>query len=221
VRGGRLPRDFFARDTLQVARDLLGQVLVRLLDGQRLSGRIVEVEAYIGEDDLASHARFGRTARNEAMYGPPGHAYVYQIYGLHHCLNIVTGPEGFPAAVLIRALEPLEGLEQMRARRGITDPALLTSGPARLCQAMAIDRRLDKADMCAPDAVLFVEAGAPISDDEVVTGPRVGVQGDLRARTVPWRFYVRNHPCVSRGRTTDPGRRTTDDRPQAKRNNVR
>ncbi|MCX7856057.1 MAG: DNA-3-methyladenine glycosylase [Anaerolineae bacterium] len=193
-----LPRDFFARDTLQVARDLLGQVLVRLLGGERLSGRIVEVEAYIGEDDLASHARFGRTSRNEAMYGPPGHAYVYQIYGLHHCLNIVTGPEGFPAAVLIRALEPLEGLERMRERRGVADPALLTSGRARLCQAMEIDRRLDKADMCAPDAVLFVEADMPIPDEQVATSPRVGVQGDLRARTVPWRFYIRDHPCVSR-----------------------
>ncbi|MBC7225722.1 MAG: DNA-3-methyladenine glycosylase [Thermoflexales bacterium] len=197
-----LPRDFFARDTLQVARDLLGQVLVRLLDGERLSGRIVEVEAYIGEDDLASHARFGRTSRNEAMYGPPGHAYVYQIYGLHHCLNIVTEAEGFPAAVLIRALEPLEGLEQMRQRRGVADPVLLTAGPARLCQAMEIDRRLDKADMCAPDAVLFVDAGAPVPDDQVATGPRVGVQGDLRARTVPWRFYIRDHPCVSGRRTT-------------------
>ncbi|MCS7281965.1 MAG: DNA-3-methyladenine glycosylase [Anaerolineae bacterium] len=192
-----LPRDFFARDTLQVARDLLGQVLVRILDGERLSGRIVEVEAYIGEDDLASHARFGRTPRNEAMYGPPGHAYVYQIYGLHHCLNIVTEAEGFPAAVLIRALEPLEGLAQMRQRRGISDPLLLTSGPARLCQAMGIDRRLDKADLCAPNAVLFVEPGAPVPDDLVATGPRVGVQGDLRARTIPWRFYLRDHPCVS------------------------
>lgn len=198
-----LSRDFFARDTLLVARDLLGQVLVRVLDGERLSGRIVEVEAYIGEDDLASHARFGRTPRNEAMYGPPGHAYVYQIYGLHHCLNIVTGPEGFPAAVLIRALEPLEGLERMQERRGVADPVLLTSGPARLCQAMGIDRRMDKADMCAPDAVLFVEAGTPVHDEQVATGPRVGVQGDLRARTVPWRFYVRGHPCVSRPRTTD------------------
>ncbi len=193
-----LPRDFFARDTLQVARDILGQVLVRVLDGERMSGRIVEVEAYIGEDDRASHARLGRTPRNEAMYGPPGHAYVYQIYGLHHCLNIVTGPEGFPAAVLIRALEPLEGLEQMRQRRGIADPVLLTAGPARLCQALGIDRRLDKADMCAPDAVLFVEAGAPLPDDRIATSPRVGVPGDERARTVPWRLYVRGHPCVSR-----------------------
>ncbi len=193
-----LSRDFFARDTLQVARDLLGRVLVRVLDGERLSGRIVEVEAYIGEDDLASHARFGRTARNAAMYGPPGHAYIYQIYGLHHCLNIVTEAEGFPAAVLIRALEPLEGLERMRERRGVADPTLLTSGPARLCQAMGIDRRLDKADMCAPDAVLFVEAGAPVPDVQVATGPRVGVQGDRRARTAPWRFYLRDHPCVSR-----------------------
>ncbi|MGB9889783.1 MAG: DNA-3-methyladenine glycosylase [Anaerolineae bacterium] len=207
----RLPRDFFARDTLQVARDLLGRLLVRVLEGERLSGRIVEVEAYIGEDDLASHARFGRTPRNEAMYGPPGHAYVYQIYGLHHCLNIVTGPEGFPAAVLIRALEPLEGRERMQERRGVADPALLTSGPARLCQAMGIDRRLDKADLCAPDAVLFVETGTPVPGDRVATGPRVGVRGDLRARTAPWRFYVRNHPCVSRPQTTDDGRQTTDD----------
>ncbi|MGQ9522648.1 MAG: DNA-3-methyladenine glycosylase [Anaerolineae bacterium] len=194
----RLPRDFFARDTLQVARNLLGQVLVRVLDGQRLSGRIVEVEAYIGEDDLASHARFGRTERNAAMYGPPGCAYVYQIYGLHHCLNIVTEREGFPAAVLIRALEPLEGLETMRARRGGVPDHLLTSGPARLCQALAIDRALDQADLCTSDAMLFVEDGAPIPDDAVMAGPRIGVRGDRQARTVPWRFYVAGNPYVSR-----------------------
>lgn len=193
----RLPRDFFACDTLPVARNLLGQVLVRVLDGQRLSGRIVEVEAYIGEDDLASHARFGRTERNAAMYGPPGCAYVYQIYGLHHCLNIVTEREGFPAAVLIRALEPLEGLETMRARRGGVPDRLLTSGPARLCQALAIDRALDKADLCASDAVLFVEDGAPIPDDAVMASPRIGVRGDRQARTVPWRFYVAGNPYVS------------------------
>lgn len=193
----RLPRDFFDRPTLQVARELLGQVLVRLLDGERLSGRIVEVEAYIGEDDLASHARFGRTERNAAMYGPPGCAYVYQIYGIHHCLNIVTEREGFPAAVLIRALEPLEGREVMRARRGGVPDPLLTSGPARLCQAMGIDRSLDKADLCASDAVLFVEAGAPVPDEAVATDPRIGVQGDPRARTVPWRLSIAGHPCLS------------------------
>ncbi len=193
----RLPREFFDCDTLQVARDLLGQVLVRLLEGQRLSGRIVEVEAYIGEDDLASHARFGRTERNAAMYGPPGCAYVYQIYGVHHCLNIVAEREGFPAAVLVRALEPLEGLEPMRARRGGLPDHLLTSGPARLCQAMGIDRALDKADLCAPDAVLFVEEGHALPDEAIATSPRIGVRGDLRARTVPWRFYVAGHPCAS------------------------
>lgn len=193
----RLSREFFDRDTLQVARDLLGQVLVRLLNGERLSGRIVEVEAYIGEDDQASHARFGRTPRNAAMYGPPGCAYVYQIYGLHHCLNIVTEREGFPAAVLIRALEPLEGRERMRALRGGVPDPLLTSGPARLCQAMAIDRSLDGADLCAPDAVLFVEEGRPVADESVATGPRVGVRGDRRARTAPWRFFIAGHPCVS------------------------
>lgn len=193
-----LSREFYDRDTLQVARDLLGQVLVRLLDGQRLSGRIVEVEAYIGEDDLASHARFGRTERNAAMYGPPGHAYVYQIYGVHHCLNLVTGPEGYPAAVLIRALEPLEGIERMRLLRSGRLDRQLTSGPGRLCQALAIDRRFDKADLCAPDAVLFVEEGQPVPEISVGRGPRVGVRGDRRARTVPWRLFVRGSPYLSR-----------------------
>jgi DNA-3-methyladenine glycosylase len=126
----RLSRDFFARDTLAVARDLLGRLLVRELDGERLSGRIVEVEAYIGEEDQASHARVGRTARNAAMYGPPGHAYVYLIYGMHYCLNLVTGDEGFPAAVLVRALQPLEGIERMRAHRHSQSDHHLTDGPA-------------------------------------------------------------------------------------------
>ena len=126
----RLSRDFFARDTLAVARNLLGQRLVRVLDGARLAGRIVEVEAYVGEGDQACHARFGRTRRNAPMYGPPGHAYVYFVYGMHHCLNVVTGREGNPAAVLIRALEPLEGIEGMRARRGGRPDAQLASGPA-------------------------------------------------------------------------------------------
>jgi len=194
----RLGRDFFARDTLTVARELLGQRLVRVLDGVRLSGRIVEVEAYIGEEDRASHARFGRTERNAAMYGPPGHAYVYLIYGMHHCLNLVAGPEGFPAAVLVRALEPLEGLERMRALRSGQPDLQLTSGPGRLCQALAIDRRFDKVDLCAPDGLLFLETGHAVDDETVVTGPRVGVRGDNAARAAPWRFYLRGSPYVSR-----------------------
>lgn len=190
-RMNRLDRAFFSRDTLTVARALLGQRLVRLLDGERLAGRIVEVEAYIGEEDLASHARFGRTRRNAPMYGPPGHAYVYFIYGMHYCLNVVTERENFPAAVLIRALEPLEGIATMRARRGRSE---MTNGPARLCQALAIDRRFDGADLCAPDALLFIEEDTAVSDEMVVAGPRIGVRGDERARSAPWRFYLQNLP---------------------------
>ena len=194
----RLSREFFARDTLTVARELLGQRLVRLLDGDRLSGRIVEVEAYVGEEDQASHARFGPTRRNAPMYGPPGHAYVYLIYGMHHCLNFVTGREGFPAAVLVRALEPLEGIDAMRARRGDRPDVQLTSGPARLCQALDVDRRFDGADLCAPAALLFLEQDGVVPDDAVVAGPRVGVRGDEEAINVPWRFCVRDNRHVSR-----------------------
>jgi DNA-3-methyladenine glycosylase len=194
----RLSRTFFARDTLTVARQLLGQRLVRVLDGGRVSGRIVEVEAYIGEKDEASHARCGRTRRNTSMYGPPGRAYVYFIYGMHHCLNVVTGRQGYPAAVLIRALEPLEGIEDMRVRRGGMPDAQLTSGPARLCQALGIDRQFDGSDLCAPDALLFLEQDALVPDASVVTGPRINVRGDQVALTVPWRLYVRDSRYVSR-----------------------
>nr|HID12599.1 DNA-3-methyladenine glycosylase [Anaerolineae bacterium] len=163
-----------------------------------LSGRIVEVEAYIGEKDQASHARFGRTRRNMPMYGKPGHAYVYLIYGMHHCLNVVTEREGYPAAVLIRALEPLEGSEVMRARRDGVPDVRLTNGPARLCQALGIDRRFDGADMCAPDALLFFEEDGAVPDEAVATGPRVGVRGDEVALTAPWRFHIRENRYVSR-----------------------
>ncbi len=198
IENNRLSRDFFARDTLAVCRDLLGRRLVRLLDGERLVGRIVEVEAYTGEDDQSSHARPGPTARNAPMYGPPGHAYVYLIYGMYHCLNLVTEREGHPAAALVRALEPLAGVETMRALRGGRLDLPLTSGPGRLCQAMAIDRAFDGADLCAPDAKLFLEQGAPVDTETIVAGPRVNVRGDRRAVTIPWRFYVRDNPHVSR-----------------------
>ncbi|MCS7251035.1 MAG: DNA-3-methyladenine glycosylase [Anaerolineae bacterium] len=194
----RLPRSFFERPTLEVARDLLGRRLVRLIRGHRISGRIIEVEAYIGEDDLASHASVGRTARNAAMYGPPGHIYVYMLYGRHCCLNIVTEPEGFPAAILIRALEPEEGLSWIaRRRRGIRIQDWLR-GPGRVCAGLGIHRALNGHDLCAPDSQLWVEWGKPIPNDQVASSPRIRVRGDLLARTRPWRFYIRDHPLVSR-----------------------
>lgn len=185
----RLQRGFFLRPTLTVARDLLGRTLVRMLDGQRLAGRISEVEAYIGEDDLASHAARGLTPRNRPMYGPGGLSYVYLIYGMYHCLNVVTEEEGFPAAVLIRAIQPLEGLALMESRRPGRPLRSLTDGPAKLCQALAIDRRLDSCDLIA-GAELWLEAGAPVSEAAVRATPRINVGGDAHARTIPWRFVV-------------------------------
>ena len=193
----RLGRDFYGRSTLTVARELLGQRLVRILDGQRLSGLIVEVEAYIGEDDAACHAACGRTPRNEAMYGPPGHAYVYFIYGMHHCLNVVTEETGFPAAVLIRALEPLEGLDIMRRYRSGRPDRELTNGPAKLCQALAIDRGFNGVDLCTGE-VLFIEEGRMVAQEEVGTSPRIGIKADELAMSVPWRFYLQGNAFVSR-----------------------
>ena len=192
-----LPRQFYARPTLAVARALLNQRLVRRLDDQRLSGRIVEVEAYIGTDDAASHARFGKTERNAAMFGPPGHAYVYLIYGMHHCLNVVTEEAGRAAAILIRALEPEEGVEIQQRQRGDRPPEALTNGPGKLCQALAIDLRFDGADLCAPDTSLWLESAPLLPDHHVVATPRVNVTGDREARTVPWRWYVKDNPWVS------------------------
>ena len=186
----RLPRSFYTRPTLAVARELLGRRLVRREPrGVRLSGLIVEAEAYVGSEDLGCHAKAGRTARNASMWGPPGHAYVYFTYGMHWMLNIVTEEDGFPAAVLIRGLLPLEGLPAMRRRRAGKP---LANGPAKLCQALAIDRSLDGHDLCAPKAELFIECGQEIQDPFVTTTPRVGLN------TVPepwkskrWRFLVK------------------------------
>lgn len=196
-----LPQTFYARPTLLVARELLGQRLVRRLEGARLAGRIVEVEAYIGANDLASHARCGRTTRNAAMFGPPGCAYVYLIYGMHCCLNLVTEAPDFPAAILIRALEPVEGVEiQQRLRGRPKAPRDLTRGPGRLCQALAIDRRFDGTDLCAPDTPLWIEPDDDIADADVGCSPRTGVTGDAAARNAPWRLFVQASPWVSSGR---------------------
>lgn len=193
----RLRQDFYRRSTLTVARELLGKRLVRVVDGQRLSGLIVEAEAYIGEDDAACHAACGRTPRNEAMYGPPGYAYVYFIYGMHHCLNVVTEETGFPAAVLLRALEPLEGLDIMRRYRSGRPDRELTNGPAKLCQALAIDRGFNGVDLCTGE-VLFIEEGRMVAQEEVGTSPRIGIKTDELALSVPWRFYLQGNTFVSR-----------------------
>ncbi len=200
----RLPRAFYARDTLQVARELLGARLVRIWQGQRLSGRIVECEAYKGLGDTASHASRGQTPRNAVMFGPPGHAYVYFTYGIHWMLNVVTEPEGVAAAVLIRAIEPVEGTETMwelrRARgrpRRLTD---LTSGPAKLTQALAIDGSLNGADLVT-DPRLWLEFDQTIPPDQIARGPRIGIHYAAEAdRNAPWRFWVRDNPFVSHPR---------------------
>lgn len=189
----RLTRRFFQRPTLGVARGLLGARLVRLEAGhRRLSGWIVEAEAYVGPDDLGCHARSGRTARNASMWGPPGHAYVYFTYGMHWCLNVVAEADGYPAAVLIRALIPCEGLATMRRRRGPAGRGDLTGGPAKLTQALGIDRRLDGHDLCSAQARLFIERGRTFPDSDVTTGPRVGLKHVPEPWCgMPWRFLLR------------------------------
>ena len=192
-----LDRDVYDRPALDVARDLIGKVLVRPSAEGTVAGRIVETEAYVGPEDRASHASRGRTARNAVMFGPPGHAYVYLVYGMHWCLNLVTGPEGTPAAVLLRAVEPLGGIELMRARRPkARRDVQLTSGPARLSQAFAVDGGQDGADLCSPDAALYVEDRG-LSSGTIVAAPRVGVDyaGEWAAK--PFRFLDDESPYVS------------------------
>ena len=181
-----LPHAFYDRPALVVARAALGMVLVRNGPRGRQAGRIVEVEAYDGPADAASHARSGPAGRARAMFGPPGHAYVYLIYGIHHCLNLVTGPAGYPAAVLVRALEPLEGLAER------------TSGPGLLCRALAIDRALDGADLTGA-ALHLEDRGLAVGDADVVERPRIGIHfaGEPWV-SQPWRLYERSNRWVSR-----------------------
>jgi len=196
LRGAPLPQSFFDRNAEEVARDLLGAILVSSLGGDGVTaGRIVETEAYPGPHDPASHAaeRIGRTARNASMFGAPGTAYVYRIYGLHWCLNVVTGAEGYPAAVLIRALEPLVGIEIMRRRRNGRPDRELASGPGRLTEALAITGAHDRRPLDRPPLLLL--PGRPVDPRDTVAGPRIGVS---RAADWPLRFYVRGSEWVSR-----------------------
>lgn len=166
-----------------------------------MSGRVVEVEAYIGPTDTACHGRSGVTRRNQVLFGAPGQAYVYFAYGLHHLLNAVTEREGFPSAVLLRALVPEEGTAAMARRRGTARraprPNWLAGGPARLCQALDVDLSLDGEDLTRSES-LFIEAGEPVQARHVATGPRVGIDyAARRDRDAPWRFFVRGSLCLS------------------------
>ena len=190
----KLPRSFYDRPTLDVARDLLGTVLVHEWRGVRTSGAIVEVEAYIGEDDPACHAAPGPTRRNAPMYGEPGHAYVYLNYGIHWMMNIVTEAKGSPAAVLIRALAPIDGLEAMRRRRGVAaGDHELCRGPGNLTKAMRITLAENGADLLGPR--LYLE-DRRLEIGEVAWGPRIGINVGMEH---PWRAWVSGHPAVSRG----------------------
>lgn len=189
-------------DAVTVARLLLGAWLVRDDGTGRRIGRIVETEAYAGPGDRASHARAGWTPRTAVMFGPPGRAYVYLVYGMHHCLNVVCGPDGEAAAVLVRALEPVDGLARMRERRGRTagPPVRTAAGPARACQALDIDRSLSGLDLLSdPRLWLAADPGEDVEPPAIVTGPRIGVDyagPDWAPR--PWRFGVAGSPALSR-----------------------
>jgi DNA-3-methyladenine glycosylase len=191
----KIERPFYEQPTIQVARQLLGKYVVRKHPEGKTVGRIVETEAYVGPKDLACHASRGRTARTETMFGPAGRAYVYFIYGFYYCLNIVTEAVDHPSAVLIRAVEPVEGVELMKKRRRTEEVRNLASGPGKLCQAFAIDKALNGADMCGN--VLYVEdRGGPAP--KVSATPRIGVDYAGKWKDKPWRFLIRGNEFVSR-----------------------
>jgi DNA-3-methyladenine glycosylase len=186
-----LPQEFYAQPTLMVARQLLGARLVRILQGERLSGIITETEAYIGETDLACHAKAGRTPRTLVMYGSPGRAYVYFTYGMHWMFNVVTQPEGFPAAVLIRAVQVDTGLEVVKTRRPKVKSAAWTNGPAKLTLAFGIDGSQNNSDLTSTTSELWIEPGVVIPDANVTIGPRVGLYSVPEPwKSMPWRFLV-------------------------------
>jgi DNA-3-methyladenine glycosylase len=190
-----LPRSFFERSTLQVARELLGCRLVRIENGSRLAGIILETEAYRGEEDQGCHAKAGKTPRTAIMYGPSGHAYVYFTYGMHWLLNVVTEAEGFPAAGLIRAILPQEGATEMAGHRpSLAYTAHWTDGPAKLTQALGVDGRLNGHDLCDPQGELFIEeTGLSYPDGEILFGPRVGLFSVPEPwKSIPWRFRVKS-----------------------------
>lgn len=202
-----LPLAFYLRtDVVQVAQDLLGKTLVTTFKGIRTSGRITETEAYRAPDDRACHA-YGnrRTTRTEVMFQEGGRAYIYLCYGIHHLFNVVTGPSDMAHAVLIRAIEPLEGLEYMFERRGLKHnplksiPTQLTTGPGAMAQAMGLHTRQTGSSLLLPESQIWIEDNhPPVSPDEMVSGPRIGVDYAGECAAWPWRFWVKNTPFVKK-----------------------
>ncbi len=191
-----LPVSFYARPTLDVLEDLIGKVIVRISKEGERSGIIVEAEAYCGEDDPASFAHRGRTKKSEMLYDPPARIFVYLTYGMHHMLNVVTERKNFPAAVLIRALEPLEGISLMKSRRKTDEIRNLCSGPAKLCQALSVDLSLNGLSVSSPKSPLIIRdgSGEEKKERELLWRPRIGIR---QGRERLWRAYLKDNPFVS------------------------
>jgi DNA-3-methyladenine glycosylase len=201
----KLEREFYSRDSVTVAKELLGKYLAYVVDDEELIGKIVEVEAYMGPEDKAAHSYNNRrTERNEVMYGPPGFAYVYIIYGMYNCMNVVVKEIGIPQAILIRALEPVKGLDKMSryrysknyeelSRREIIG---LTSGPGKLCKAFSIDRAQNGLDLCGDIIYILKDEKEEIFD--MVSTTRINIDYAEEAKDYPWRFYIKNNPYVSK-----------------------
>ncbi|MBK8466489.1 MAG: DNA-3-methyladenine glycosylase [Chloracidobacterium sp.] len=196
--GKKLPRSFYVRlDTISIAKELLGKLIVVPVNGRRVSAMIVETEAYLGETDRAAHSYNGRrTPRNEVTYGKGGHAYVFFIYGMYYQLNIVTGPRERPHVVLIRAVEPFDGIEIMRERRGPMKDRNLTSGPGKLCIALNIDRSLNGEDLRGKQ--IWLEDHCTFAPNEIAIGKRVGIDYAGEDAEKPWRFWVKDNEFVSK-----------------------
>jgi DNA-3-methyladenine glycosylase len=206
--GRRLPRSFYLQPTLEIAPKLLGMYFVRKTPGGLLAGRIVEVEAYLGELDPASHAYRGQTPRNEVMFRDGGHLYVYFTYGMHFCANVVTENAGVGRAILLRAVEPVEGIHSLARRRGLprTDVAHICNGPAKLCQAFAIARKQNGTDLCG-ERIWIEQREPPLEGRLIGTSSRVGISTGKEQK---WRFFVKRNAFVSKGQpvlmTTPPRR---------------
>lgn len=195
-----LNRDFYERDTLTVAKELLGKFLVHETVEGTTIGKIVETEAYKGPEDKASHAYNNlRTERTEVQFGPKGHAYIYQIYGMHFCFDVTSGRSvGKPEAILVRALEPIDGVEIMIRRRGVTSSRIanLTNGPSKLCMAMGITKKQNGKDLCIPP--LYIKAGVAVEEKQIMQTKRVNVDYAEKWRHMPWRFFIKDNGFVSK-----------------------